>query len=302
MRALPAQVESEKKFFRGQEVAGKTLGVVGLGNIGAAVAENALNLGMNVIGYDPKLSVDAAWRLPSEIRPAEDLASLCEQADYVTLHVPYIKDATHHIIGSNEINKLKKGAHLINFARAELVDSEALLSRYNSGDYAGKYIADFADPVLKDHDKVILMPHLGASTAEAEINSAAMAANTIKDFLSTGSISNSVNFPTAKMAQRPRDVSCRLCIINKNEPGMLGAITTILGQMDLNITQQLNTSRNSIAYNVVDIEELPEDPKALQLALAQVPGILSSRMIVGLPGFGFHSTAFPDTGANFYDN
>jgi len=298
---IKKRVESEKKFFRGQELAGKTLGVIGLGNIGASVAENALGLGMNVVGYDPCLSVDAAWRLPSEIAPADDLGSLVEQSDYISLHVPYIKDATHHIIGHNEISKLKKGAHLINFARAELVDSEALLARYNSGDYSGKYIADFADAVLKDHEKVILMPHLGASTEEAEINSAAMAADAIKDYLSTGSIQNSVNFPTAKLEAKHSNVACRICIINKNEPGMLGQITTILGDLDMNIMQQLNTSRGSIAYNVVDIADIPDDPRKLQLALAAVPGILSSRMIVGLPGFGYYSHAM-SSDYNYYDN
>jgi len=298
---IKKRVESEKKYFRGQEISGKTLGVVGLGNIGASVAEAALALGMNVVGYDPKLSVDAAWRLPSEIRPAESLMELLEQSDYVTLHVPYIKDATHHIIGEKEIGALRRGANLINFARAELVDSEALAARYETGEYNGKYIADFADDVLKANPKVILMPHLGASTSEAEINSAAMAAVAIKDYLATGSIKNSVNFPTAELDPKHSNVACRLCIINNNEPGMLGQITSIIGGLDLNIVQQLNTSRGKIAYNVVDIEEFPEDPRELQQNLAKIPGILSSRMIVGLPGFGYYTSAMGES-ENYYDS
>jgi len=273
----------------------------GLGNIGAAVAEAALALGMNVVGFDPKLSVDAAWRLPSEITPMDSLLDLAECSDYLTLHVPYIKDATHHIIGEREIAALKKGANLINFARGELVDSAALLARYETGDYAGKYIADFADPILRSHPKVILLPHLGASTEEAEINSAAMAVNSIKDYLRTGSIKNSVNFPTAELEPKPGNVACRVCIINENIPGMLGQITGILGSMKLNIVQQLNTSRGGIAYNVVDLGEMPDDPRELQLELAKVEGVLSSRMIVGLPGAFYYSAAMTDSAYNYYD-
>jgi len=299
---VKSRVESEKKLFRGQEIAGKTLGVVGLGNIGAAVAEAALALGMDIIGYDPALSVDAAWRLPSEIQRAESLEDLIKASDYITLHVPYIKDATHHIIGAEQIALMKKNANLVNFARAELVDSEALAARYACGEYTGKYVADFADDVLHSNPKVILMPHLGASTEEAEINSAAMAAVAIKDYLATGSIRSSVNFPNASLPPRASGSVCRLCIINRNEPGMLGQITTVMGSLNLNILQQLNTSRGDIAYNVMDIEEMPEDPRDLQLGLAKLEGVLSSRMIVGVPGFGYHSAAMmSDSDYNYHD-
>mmetsp|Transcript_20875 Transcript_20875/g.25315 ORF Transcript_20875/g.25315 Transcript_20875/m.25315 type:complete len:488 (+) Transcript_20875:210-1673(+) len=276
---IKKRVETDKKMFVGREVAGKKLGVVGLGHIGASVADTAIALGMEVIGYDPTIDVEAAWRLPGQVlERASTLEEIVTEVDYLTLHVPYMKE-THHLINSELLRSMKPGAHIVNFARGELVDTQAMLELYNSGDRTGKYIADFADEFLHDHPKTIIMPHLGASTAEAESNSAEMAANQIIDFIETGSIRNSVNFPTVELPRAGNQA--RLCIVNKNVPGMLGLITTTLGGMGLNISQHINTSRNDIAYNAVDLEEMPDDAQMskVQEEIGKLEGVISSRVI-----------------------
>jgi len=277
-KKIAARIEKDKKHFGGQELLGKTLGICGLGNIGAMVAESALALGMNVVGYDPKISVDAAWRLSAQVGRCDSLDDVFSQADYVSINMPYIKGVTHHAISAEVLSKMKPTCHMLNFARGEIVDGEALVKLYDNG-HKGKYICDFADPFMQHHKDFICIPHLGASTEEAEDNCAFMAAEQVINFLETGSIKNSVNFPTADLA--PQGGHTRLCIVNKNQPGVLGEITTLLGARGVNIAQQLNTSRDTIAYNVLDLNDFPEGDAAngLQEALAGIDGVLSTRLI-----------------------
>jgi len=277
-KKIAARIEKDKKHFVGQELMGKTLAVCGLGNIGAMCAEAGLGLGMNVVGYDPKISVDAAWRLPNEVTRMASLEDAFASADYVTINMPYIKDVTHHAVSEAVLQKMKPTCHILNMARGEIVDGNALQRLYKAGHF-GKYICDFADEFMQNHEKFICIPHLGASTAEAEDNCAEMAANQIINFLETGTIKNSVNFPTAQLDRQEGDMT-RMCIINSNQAGVLGEITTLLGSKGINIAQQLNTSRGDIAYNVVDIEGFEEkDGAALQEALLAIPGVMSTRMI-----------------------
>ncbi|GLC46137.1 hypothetical protein PLESTB_001194100 [Pleodorina starrii] len=274
------RIEKDKAMFVGTEIQGKTLGVVGLGAIGGLVVNAALALGMKVVGFDPVLSLDAAWKLPGDrMQRANSLEDLLKVSDYITVHVPYIKNATHHMLNGANLELCKPGVHLLNFSRGEIIDGEALLDMYKSGRMTGKYVSDFADQYLSGHPKHIVIPHLGASTEEAEDNSAAMAADTIKDFLETGTIRNSVNFPQTVLDKKPGHIGGRLCIVNKNEAGVLGQITTYLGTRNVNIEQQINTSRGDIAYTVLDFANV-EDPAGLQEGLAKAcPGIISSRFI-----------------------
>lgn len=275
---VKAAVETDKKMFLGQELKGKTLGVIGLGHIGSSVAEAAVHLGMKVTGYDPAISLEAAWRLPNTVDRASSIDALLAQSDYISLHVPYIKDVTHHLIDARALGLMKKNARLVNFSRAELVDSASLRTVMDGGEFEGRYICDFADEWLHDHPNVTLMPHLGASTHEAEENSAKMAVRQIIHFIETGQIENSVNFPTTKL-DRGLNTGTRLCIVNRNIPGVLGLITTRLGELGLNIIQQINSSRGDIAYNVVDLADLPSNIDQLQGELAALDGVLSSRFI-----------------------
>ena len=278
-QAIAARIEKDKKHFVGCELVGKTLAIAGLGNIGSMVADAALSLGMNVVGYDPKISVDAAWRLPSAVVKAASLGDAFAAADYVSVNMPYIKGVTHHAIDAEVLGRMKHTCHMLNFSRAEIVDGAALRRVYDAG-HQGKYICDFADEFMQDHSKFICIPHLGASTAEAEDNCAFMAADQIIKFLERGHVVNSVNFPTAVLDAAAADHT-RLVIINKNVPGVLGMITTLLGDMGVNIAQQLNTSRDDIAYNVIDMQNFPKDEAAdkLQLALGQLDSVISTRLI-----------------------
>lgn len=278
---IKARVEKDKKQFKGEEIYGKKLGVVGLGHIGAAVADAALGLGMEVRGYDPTIGVEAAWRLPGHIlQRAQTLEELVSDVDYISLHTPYMKE-THHLIDTNLIDLMQPHCNLVNFARAELVNTKALKDKVASGTRTGKYIADFADENLHDCKQTVLIPHLGASTAEAENNSAEMAANQVRDFIETGSIRNSVNFPTIELP-KPQHGHSRLCIVNRNVPGMLGLITTTLGTMGINIVQHINNSRGTLAYNVVDIELLTQEALILQVqnTISELEGVISSRVIL----------------------
>jgi D-3-phosphoglycerate dehydrogenase len=273
-----ARIEKDKKHFVGQELMGKTLAVCGLGNIGAMVAEAGIALGMKVIGYDPKISVDAAWRLPNEVGRMDSLEDAFAHADYVTINMPYIKGVTHHAISASVLSAMKPGCNILNMARGEIVDGDALLKLYEKG-HKGKYVCDFADEKMQNHPNFICIPHLGASTAEAEDNCAEMAADQIIKFLETGTIKNSVNFPAANLEKQAGD-STRLCIINENVPGILGQITSLLGAKGVNIAQQLNTSRDSIAYNVIDLDSFAEDEgPSLQEAILSIEGVLSTRII-----------------------
>jgi len=278
-KAIAARIEKDKKHFGGRELVGKTLAIAGLGNIGCLVADAALSLGMNVVGYDPKISVDAAWRVPREVVKCASLGDAFSKADFVSINMPYIKGATHHAIDAEVLANMHKGTHILNFSRAEIVDGSALKACYDNG-HTGKYICDFADEHMQEHEKFLCIPHLGASTDEAEDNCATMAAKQIIDFLETGKLVNSVNFPTA-ILERQDLTSTRLVVINKNAPGVLGLMTSLLGDMGVNITQQLNTSRDEIAYNVIDMESFPTGKEGadIQRAIQDIDAVISTRVI-----------------------
>jgi D-3-phosphoglycerate dehydrogenase len=253
--AMHKQLEAEKKRFAGCELAGKTLGVIGLGAIGSLVAEMALSLGMNVLGYDPALSVEAAWRLPSQVEKMENLQALLAKADYTTLHVPAI-EPTYHLINADALKSIKQGAILLNFARETIVDPEAVVASLEANQL-GQYICDFPEPCLLGNDKVIAMPHIGASTAEAEENCAIMAADQLMDYLENGNIKNSVNFPAVSMA---RAGDLRVTFANHNVAGVLGDVLSVFTRHQVNVIDMVNKSRGDAAYNIIDIEgELNDD-------------------------------------------
>ena len=243
-------IEEEKKHFKGSELAGKTIGVVGLGAIGARVAEAAIQLGMTVLGYDPAISVDAAWRLANQVEKQENLTSLISRSDFVTLHLPVLEN-TRNLIDRKIINYFKTGAVLLNFSREAIVDNSALLEGLNSGRLSN-YVSDFPTREILGHPKTILMPHIGASTDEAEDNCAMMAVDQLREFLENGNIRNSVNFPNLALERSPG--TSRIAIINQNVPGMLGQILSILAERDINVIDMLNKSRSDVAYNLIDIE------------------------------------------------
>ncbi len=248
---LNQQMETEKKRFKGGELAGKTIGVVGLGAIGALVADVAIQLGMKALGYDPAISVDSAWRLANQVEKQENLTSLIARSDYVTLHLPVL-DNTRNLIDRKIINYFKTGAVLLNFSRDAIVDNGALLEGLNSGRLSC-YVSDFPTPELLGHPKTVLMPHIGASTDEAEDNCAVMAVDQLRDFLENGNIRHSVNFPTLAL-ERSEGTGTRIAIVNQNVPGMLGQILSILAERDINVIDMLNKSRANVAYNLIDIE------------------------------------------------
>jgi len=255
---LSKLMEAEKKRFKGSEIAGKTLGVVGLGAIGSLVAEMAIGLGMNVQGFDPALSVDAAWRLPSQVKRIENLSALIASSDFITLHLPVL-DATRNLIDAAMFAAMGDGTCLLNFARDEIVDSEALANALESGKLA-KYVCDFPRPELMGKANVIAMPHIGASTAEAEENCAVMAADQLMDFLENGNIKNSVNFPALYLDRAVgAEKGTRLAITNKNVPKMLGQILSVLADQNINVIDMLNKSRDDVAYNLIDLESTPSD-------------------------------------------
>ncbi|MFK7913964.1 MAG: phosphoglycerate dehydrogenase [Pseudomonadales bacterium] len=245
-------VEAEKKRFKGTELQGKALGVVGLGAIGSMVARAALDLGMEVLGYDPAISVDAAWRLPSEVQRMENLPSLFARADFVTLHVPLLPQ-TEGLVNEESLRAFKPGSVLLNFARQPIVDTAALTTALND-QVLRRYVADFPVPGLTNHPSVLLTPHLGASTEEAEENCAVMAADQLRSFLETGNITNSVNFPVVSLEATDGH---RLAVINRNVPGMLGQITSTLANHKINVVDMLNKSRDDIAYNLIDLAAPP---------------------------------------------
>ena len=265
-------VEAEKKRFKGRELVGKSLGVVGLGAIGSLVARAGLDLGMDVLGYDPALSVAAAWRVPAEVERMENLNALFARCDYVTLHVPLLP-ATEGLINAESLAAFKPGSVLLNFARQPIVDSAALGAALDSGQ-VGSYVADFPVPGLIDHDNVMLTPHLGASTEEAEENCAVMAANQLMDFLETGSIVNSVNFPAVSLE---RTEGFRLAVTNRNVPGMLGQMTSVLADRKINVVDLINKSRDEVAYNLIDVAEPPD--AGLIDAICGIESVINVRVI-----------------------
>lgn len=245
-------LEKQKKQFAGCEVAGKTLGVVGLGAIGSMVANMALELGMNVVGYDPAISVEAAWRLSSSVEKMDNLQSLLGRADFITLHVPAL-DVTRHLINAEALQCMKSSAILLNFAREEVVDASAVQNALDNGGL-GKYVTDFPTPELLGRSNVLLMPHIGASTEEAEENCAMMAADQLMDYLENGNIVNSVNFPATKM---PRNGGYRITFCNENVPKVLGNVLSLLADRSMNVIDMVNKSRDDIAYNIVDVATEP---------------------------------------------
>jgi len=265
-------LEKEKKRFAGAEVQGKTLGVVGLGAIGSMIANLALELGMNVVGYDPAISVEAAWQLSSSVERMDNLEALLARADFITLHVPAIP-ATKHLINSKTLAGMKATAKIVNFAREEIVSTADIVDALDNGVIAG-YITDFPTPELLGRSDVLLMPHIGASTEEAEENCAVMAANQLMDFLEDGNIRNSVNYPQIKMA---RNGGTRITFSNRNVPKVLGSVLSILADSELNVVDMVNKSRNDIAYNIIDIDG--DFDASLKAKIAAVDGVVHVRII-----------------------
>jgi len=252
---VPALVEKGKSNFAGPEIMGKKLGIIGLGAIGVMVANAAHALGMEVIGHDPFISVNAAWGLQSEVKQARDLDSLFAEADYISVNVP-LNEKTKGMINEDKISKMKDGVRIVNFARGGLVNNKDIIAALNSGKVAA-YVTDFPDEDLLETENVIPLPHLGASTPEAEENCAVMAASQLRAYLETGNIKNSVNFPECEL---PISGKYRILIANKNVPNMVGQITTILAEADINIDDLLNKHRGEVAYNIIDVtSEVPDE-------------------------------------------
>ncbi len=250
---MSALLEKEKARFSGGEIKGKTLGIVGLGAIGSMVADMALAMGMKVVGFDPALSIDAAWRLSNEVSRMENLQALLARADYVSLHVPAL-DVTRHLINDDALGLMKPGAILLNFARETIVDSAAVERSLSQGKL-GKYVCDFPEPLLLNHPKVIAMPHIGASTEESEENCAVMAANQLMDYLENGNITNSVNFPAVNMPRTPG--TSRITFSNDNTSGVLGHVLSVLADKNVNVIDMMNKSRGELAFNIIDVESIP---------------------------------------------
>ncbi len=250
---MSALLEKEKSRFAGGEIKGKTLGIVGLGAIGSMVADMALAMGMKVVGFDPALSIDAAWRLSNEVTRMENLQALLARSDYVSLHVPAM-EATRHLINDAALAQMKPAAVLLNFARETIVDPAAVLRSLNAGKL-GKYVCDFPEPALIGHAKVLAMPHIGASTEESEDNCAIMAANQLMDFLENGNIVNSVNFPAVSMGRSPG--TTRITFSNDNVPGVLGQVLSVLADKQVNVIDMVNKSRGELAFTLIDVENLP---------------------------------------------
>lgn len=248
---VPAMVEKGKASFTGPEIMGKTLGVVGLGAIGAKIANAALELGMNVYGYDPYLSVDAAWRLSSQVRHATDIDTIYRNCDYITLHVPYIKDQTHHMMNKEAFAKMKDGVRIINLARAELVCDEDLLDALDSTKVA-RYVTDFPNAITSKSPNTIPMPHLGASTPESEEKCAIMAAQQAVDYLLNGNIKNSVNLPSVSLDRMGAN---RVCIIHRNVPRMLNQFLDLIGGANINVAHMINAPKGEFAYTIIDTDQ-----------------------------------------------
>ena len=270
---MSVQVEKAKSRFAGNEIKGKTLGIVGLGAIGSMVADMALAMGMRVVGYDPVLSIDAAWRLSNEVSRMENLQALLARSDYVSMHVPAI-DATRHMINNDTLATIKKGAVLLNFARDAIVDAAAVLHSLDAG-HLGKYVCDFPEPALLGHPQIIAMPHIGASTEESEENCAVMAASQLVDYLENGNIVNSVNFPKIVMERSPG--TSRIVFSNDNVPGVLGQVLSVLAENKVNVVDMMNKSRAELAFNIMDVEELPGE-EAIR-AIQAVEHVIRVRVI-----------------------
>ena len=267
---VPDLVEKEKAKFDGPELRGKTLGVVGLGAIGVMVANDAVALGMNVIGFDPFISVDAAWSLSRAVVRADSLDSLLTKADYLTLHAP-LSDTTKGLLNAEKFKIMKKGARVVNLSRGGLVNETDIIQALNS-EKLSAYVTDFPSAELLACKNTICIPHLGASTPEAEDNCAAMAVRQLMDFLETGGILNSVNFPRCRLEQRAPH---RLLVVNRNIPNMVGQITTILAGSNINIADLVNHHWGEFAYNIIDTEQ--KIPEGVLAQLKSIDGVIRFR-------------------------
>ena len=265
---LEETVEKGKKAFAGHELQGQTLGIVGLGKIGCLVADAAIKLGMQVLGHDPDITVDAAWSLPSQVRRAASVAEVLKGSNFVTLHVPLVA-ATRGLVGAANIGLMRPGSVLLNFSREGVVDHAVLAQALGKGGPAS-YVCDFPGPELHRHPQVVALPHLGASTREAEENCAVMVVDQLRAYLEEGEIVNAVNFPSVQMA---RESPWRVAIANANVPNMLGQISTTMAHAGLNIHNMVNKSRGEMAYTLVDVDSAPAE--AVLAALRAIPGVLA---------------------------
>lgn len=269
---MEKKVEDGKKNFAGYELAGHTLGVIGLGKIGCLVADVAIKLGMNVLGYDPEITVDAAWSLPSQVKKANSVAEVLKNANFVSMHVPLV-DATRKMIGAEMLAHTKNDAVLLNFSREGVVDEAAVLAALEAKKL-GCYVCDFPSAHVNNHPKVIALPHLGASTREAEENCAVMVADQLRDFMEHGNIQNAVNFPNVSM---PRESNFRLAVANSNVPNMLGQISTAMANAGLNIHNMVNKSRGEMAYTLLDVDS--QVKQGAIDAIAGIEGVLAVRYL-----------------------
>ena len=271
---ITKQVEAGKKDFVGFELPGRTMGVIGLGAIGVKVANACRALGMKVIGYDPTITVQSAWKLASEVEQALSVDDLLSKSDFVTFHVP-LTDTTANMINAERLKLMKPGSVLLNFARNGIIDDEAAVAALDSG-HLYAYVCDFPSNLLKDHPRVITLPHLGASTKEAEDNCAIMVADQVRDYLENGNITNSVNFPGINL---PRNGGYRIAVVNNNVPNMVGQISTDLANEGLNILDMLNKSRDDVAVTLLDVDQQPSNE--LLETLVSIEGVLSVRSLPG---------------------
>jgi len=272
MPDMDRAVEDGKKSFAGVELAGQTLGIVGLGKVGCLVADAAIKLGMQVLGYDPEITVDAAWSLPSQVKRAASVSEVLRNANFVTLHVPLV-DATRDLVNADNVGTMRPGAVLLNFSREGVVNDKAVLAALDR-QHLGWYVCDFPNGVINRHERVIALPHLGASTREAEDNCAAMVAEQLRDYLEHGNVANAVNFPAVSMA---RESAYRIAIANANVPNMLGQISTAMARAGLNIHNMVNKSRGDVAYTLVDVDSAVAAPVLCELAA--IEGVLAVRYL-----------------------
>ncbi len=268
---ISKQVEAGKKHFSGFELPGKTLGVVGLGAIGRHVANMAISLGMNVIGFDPGITVEGAWKLSSDVKQAQTIDEMLPHVDFISFHVPLV-EATKNMLNKERIKLMKKEAIIINFARNGIIDDEAVSDALNA-DLLYGYVCDFPSNLLKQHKKVVTFPHLGASTKEAEDNCATMVVDNLRDYLENGNIRYSVNFPEVHLS---RTSNVRLAIANSNVPNMVGQISTLIADAGINIIDMINKSRQELAYTLVDIDGTVSDE--ILEKLRAIEGVLSVRL------------------------
>ena len=269
---MEKKVEDGKKNFAGFELAGHTLGVIGLGKIGCLVADVAIKLGMNVLGYDPEITVEAAWSLPSQVRKANSVAEVLKNANFISMHVPLV-DATRKMINAEMLTHAKHGAVLLNFSREGVVDEAAVIAALDAKKLSA-YVCDFPSPHVNNHPGVIALPHLGASTGEAEENCAIMVAEQLRDYMEHGNVQNAVNFPNVAM---PRESNFRIAVANSNVPNMLGQISTAMANAGLNIHNMMNKSKGDVAYTLVDVDSAV--PGKVVDAIAGIAGVLAVRYL-----------------------